>query len=97
MRVGARPPVAGGVSRRSDMARKRKSPPRRLLGVGLDNEDGHTRVTQGKNFALYLGSEETHERMTEICIKLNEKLDRKGMTLDDVSARELRDLLQGGA
>lgn len=78
------------------MARKRTSSPRRLLGVGLDNEDGHTRVTRGENFALYLGSEETHERMTEICMKLNEKLGRKGKTLDDVSARELRDLLQDG-
>jgi len=66
----------------------------RLIGLGLDGSDGHTRVTQGKNFALYLGSEETHERMTEICIKINEKLDRHGKTLDQVSAPELRDLLQ---
>ena len=66
----------------------------RLIGLGLDQNDGHTRVTQGKNFALYLGSEETHERMTEICIKINEKLDRKGKTLDELSAPQLRDLLK---
>ena len=66
----------------------------RLIGLGLDERDGHTRVTQGKNFALYLGSEETHERMTEICIKINEKLDRKGKTLDELSAPQLRDLLK---
>lgn len=68
----------------------------RLIGLGLDGSDGHTRVTQGRNFALYLGSEETHERMTEICIRINEKLDRRGKTLDEVSAPELSDLLKNG-
>jgi hypothetical protein len=76
------------------MAQKRKATPRRLIGIGLDNPDGHTRVTRGENFSLYLGSEETHDRMTEACIKLNEKLRRKGTSLDEVSATELRDLLK---
>lgn len=77
------------------MPRKRQ-PKRRLLGVGLDNTDGHTRITQGGNFTLLLGSEETHERMTEICIKVNEQLARRGKSLDDVSAQELRDLVGDG-
>ena len=45
-----------------------------LMGVGLDNKDGHTRVTKGDNFVMMGGSEETHERMTETAIKVNEKL-----------------------
>ena len=63
-----------------------------LIGLGFDNEDGHVRVTQGKNFCVYLGSEETHGRMAEVCIKINEKLDRRGKRLEEVSPRELADL-----
>ncbi len=43
----------------------------RILGVGLDNEDGHTRLTRGDNFTLYGGSEETHGRMQETAVKVN--------------------------
>ena len=39
------------------------SPDGLMLGVGLDNQDGHKRVTKGDNFYLVGGSEETHERM----------------------------------
>ena len=65
-----------------------------LLGVGMDNEDGHRRVTRGDNFYLVGGSEETHERMTETAIKLNEKLARRGKTLGEASSEELRDILR---
>jgi hypothetical protein len=50
-------------------------------------------VTQGENFSIFSGSEETHERMQRSCIKLNEKLARKGKRLDDASHEEVRDLL----
>ena len=40
-----------------------------LLGMGLDNKDGHVRATKGENFRLYGGSKETHERMQEKAIK----------------------------
>lgn len=56
------------------------------------DDDGHKRVTVGKNFALVGGSEETHEAMTEKAIKINEKLARKGKTLDDVSREEFDDI-----
>ena len=42
-----------------------------MLGIGLDNKDGHKRITKGDNFMLVGGSEETHERMTETAIKIN--------------------------
>lgn len=63
-----------------------------LLGLGLDAEDGQTRLTRGKNFVLYGGSEETHARMQETATKINEHLDRGGRRLEDVSIRELRDI-----
>ena len=64
-----------------------------LMGLGLDNKDGHKRVTRGENFFLLGGSEETHERMTEIAVKVNEKLARKGKTLDEISGEELGDIV----
>ena len=63
-----------------------------LLGMGLDCKDGHVRVTKGKNFALLGGSEETHEMMQEKAIKFNEHLDKRRKTLDNISAKELRDI-----
>lgn len=64
-----------------------------MLGLGLDNKDGHTRVTKGENFCLMGGSEETHERMTETAIKVNEKLQAKGKRLEEVSTNEFTDIL----
>lgn len=68
-------------------AKKKKSAV--MIGVGLDS-DGHKRITTGPNFALFGGSEETHEVMTEKVIKINEKL--HGKTLDEVSREEFDDI-----
>ena len=65
-----------------------------MLGGGLDIQDGHKRVTRGDNFCLIGGSEETHDRMTETAIKVNEKLARKGKQLRDVSPEEFADLVR---
>jgi len=65
----------------------------RLIGVGLDNRDGHARVTKGDNFLLVGGSEETHERMTETAIRVNEALDRRGKGLAEVTKEEFVDIL----
>ncbi len=75
-------------------------PPRKsslLLGIGLDNKDGHKRVTQGDNFVMAGGSEETHQRMTETAIKFNEKLAKKGKSLEDLSPEEFRDMMHDAA
>ena len=63
-----------------------------LLGMGFDNKDGHVRVTKGKNFALLGGSEETHVEMQEKAIKLNERLDKRRKTLDNISEKEFCDI-----
>jgi hypothetical protein len=65
-----------------------------LLGLGLDGSDGHTRLTRGKNFVLYGGSEETHGRMQETAIKINEHLDRRGQRLEDVNPRDLVEIVR---
>ena len=66
----------------------------KLLGLGLDGTDGHTRLTRGDDFTLCGGSEETHSKMQETTIKLNEKLRKSGRRIGDVPPRELGDMLR---
>jgi len=65
-----------------------------LLGLGLDGQDKHKRITRGEGFNLVGGSEDTHERMTETVIKTTEDLGRKGRTIADAHPEELTDLLR---
>ncbi len=65
-----------------------------LFGIGLDNQDGHKRLTRGENFTIAGGSEGTHEHMAETAIKFNEKLKRKGKTLENVSREEFIDMIR---
>ncbi|MDD5697653.1 MAG: hypothetical protein PHH77_03460 [Victivallaceae bacterium] len=65
-----------------------------MIGVGLDNKDGHKRITKGENFYLVGGSEETHERMVETSVKVNEKLAEKGKHLEEISKEEFTDLIR---
>ncbi len=65
-----------------------------LLGIGLDNHDGHKRLTRGEQFAIVGGSEETHDRMTETVVKTFEELKHRGKHLQQVEPRELRDIIE---
>jgi hypothetical protein len=64
-----------------------------LIGIGLDNKDGHTRLTSAEQFTVAGGSEETHERITETLMKTCENLERKGRTLEDSDVREIAELI----
>ena len=76
-----------------EMLETNRTRPRRafLLGVGLDS-DGHKRVTTGANFALVGGTNDTHERMTETAIRVNEKLRDRGRQLHEIDQREFEDI-----
>jgi hypothetical protein len=63
-----------------------------LIGLGFDCNDGHVRVAHGKNFRVYGGSENTHNLMLEKAIKINEQLDKKGKTLENISENEFFDI-----
>jgi len=65
-----------------------------LLGVGLDNDDGHKRITRGPNFYLVGGSEHTHEHMQEIAIKFNEKVEERDKRLEEINARDLSEIVE---
>jgi hypothetical protein len=79
--------------KRGERSVKARSKSASLLGLAFDAQDGHTRLTRGKNFVLCGGSEETHAVMQETVVKVNERLDRRGQRLEDVSAHELRDII----
>ena len=65
-----------------------------MLGVGLDNDDGHKRITRGPNFYLVGGSQRTHEHMQSIAIRFNEKVDERDKRLEDINARDLSEIVE---
>ena len=71
------------------MAKKQKP---KIVGLGLDNQDGHVRVTRSENFQLIGGSEETHEVMQEKSIKFDEKLNARGKDLEQLEPQEFMDI-----
>ena len=73
--------------------RKRRPAVSGLLGVGLDNEDGHKRITTGEKFVLVGGSQETHEVMTETMMQTFEELKRRDKVLENVDHRELAEII----
>ena len=74
---------------------RKQSEPRvnAVVGVGLDAEDGHKRITRTEEMVLLGGSEETHERMQETAIRFSEELEKRGKTLPQASIPEIIDLL----
>ena len=77
------------------MAAKRKQNQQQVvgfLGVGLDNKDGHQRLTRSDHFVLVGGSEETHGKMQETVVKFTEALENKGKHLHETTLEEIIDL-----
>ena len=68
-----------------------------LLGLGLDCDDGHVRITKAEEFSILGGSEETHDNMTETVCKTFENLQQRKKRLGDVEPQELADLLEKNA
>ena len=64
-----------------------------LLGIGLDNADGHRRITRTEEFLLVGGSKNTHEKMQETAIRFEESLEARGKTLAEAEPAEVIDLL----
>jgi len=61
-------------------------------GIGLDNSDGHVRITKMENFRLLGGSQETHEHMQEKAIRFNERLKRHDKRVTDLSVKQFVEL-----
>jgi hypothetical protein len=72
---------------------RRKPKSAHLLGVGLDHEDGHKRLTSAEQFTIVGGSDETHTKMTETVLKTFEELKTRGKHLHAVEPQELAEIL----
>ena len=64
-----------------------------MVGLGMDS-DGHKRITTGDNFVVAGGTQDTHERMTETVVKINEKLTERGKCLNTVDHPEFKDIAE---
>jgi len=78
-------------------SKKRRPTIRGILGVGVDNDDGHKRITTGEEFAVVGGSAETHDRLTETAIKTFEELKQRGKRLREVEIEELSEIVRKSA
>ena len=65
-----------------------------LLGLGLDCDDGHKRITQADEFSIRGGSEQTPAHMKETRCKTIEDLPSRGKSLEDASMEEISDLIK---
>ena len=77
--------------------KKKKYGSQALLGLGLDNKDGHKRITTGEKFAILGGSAETHEKLTETVVKTFEELKQRGKELEQVEPTELAEIIHKSA
>ena len=75
------------------MTKKKSKKRDALFGVGLDNQDGHKRITKGEKFVLVGGSDETHTRMTETVVKTFEELKRRDKQFETVEHKELAEII----
>jgi hypothetical protein len=60
-----------------------------FVGLGLDNSDGHRRLTRSEHFFLIGGSEQTHENMQNTALRFDENLKRRGKRLEEASVEEV--------
>lgn len=74
-------------------ATRRRKPSAHLVGVGLDNQDGHKRITTAEEFTIVGGSSDTHDRMTETVVKTFEELKQRGKRLHAVEPTELAEII----
>ncbi|MDQ8205135.1 hypothetical protein [Pelagicoccus sp. SDUM812003] len=65
-----------------------------MLGIGLDNQDGHKRITRAEEFSIVGGSQETHEKMTETVVKTFEDMKRAGKQLNNIEQKHLAELIE---
>jgi len=64
-----------------------------LLGLGLDNEDQHVRITRGEEFVLLGGSQNTHQQMQETAVRVSEEIARRGKRMADLSKDEFVEIV----
>lgn len=68
-----------------------------LRGYGLDDSHGHVRYTRGVNFELFGGSDEAHGEMQRQALRIQQEIDRLGISLDGMTYEQyevLKDIVE---
>ena len=65
----------------------------RLLGVGFDAEDGHVRITKGEKYDVFMGSDESHEFIQQLIQKIEDELEKRNLSLDDLTPEEFTEFV----
>jgi hypothetical protein len=60
----------------------------KIIGLGADGRDGHVRVTDGGHYALFLGSERSHELMQAWCAAIDDRLLAMNKQMDQLTIDE---------
>ncbi len=63
-----------------------------LLGLGFDCKDGHKRITRGKNFYVFGGSNFTHKKLQDKVLQFNDELKKRHKSLDEIEKKEFYDI-----
>lgn len=66
----------------------------KIIGFGLDNQDGHQRKTEADSYRLFDGSERSHEEMQALCALLEETLKERGSSLAQATQAEVEALVK---
>lgn len=63
-----------------------------LLGLGFDCKDGHKRITRGRNFYVFGGSNSTHKKLQDKVLQFNDELKKRHKRLDEIEKKEFYDI-----
>ena len=66
----------------------------RLLGVGFDAEDDHVRITRGEKYDVFMGSDESHEFIRKLIQDIENAIEKRGLSLDDLTPEEFTELVE---
>ncbi len=64
-----------------------------MIGICIDNDDGHKRVTQVEQFLVVGGSQESHEVLTLACLKVFENFKQTGKRIESIEPDELIEII----
>jgi hypothetical protein len=65
-----------------------------IVALAFDSHDGHSRLTTSDQFFIMGGSEDTHQKMTQVVLRTCESLERQGKSVSDATQEEIQKLLQ---
>jgi len=77
---------------KKDVNLKNNQYKRELLGLGMNQEDSHTRITKGDNFCVHGGSDSTHSSMRSKIMRFNKLLQAQGTDLDAATDEQLHEV-----